>query len=154
MRVWSMAVMVCILFAMTVSAAVDGPLFEASAHYLVGYEPIDVCIADFNNDGVNDMACAQYSGDSLSVLIGKEDGGFEAAAFYTIGNYQYWIEAADIDGDTYIDLVVATSSSVYTLVNAGDGTFGAATQIAGLGTSPTTFKLANIDGDAAVDYTA
>ncbi|MEW6411958.1 MAG: FG-GAP-like repeat-containing protein [Candidatus Zixiibacteriota bacterium] len=142
---------ICVLFAFTAEAAVEGPLFKASVHYPVGYEPIDICIADFNADGINDLACAQYSGDSIAVLIGQGDGVYETAAFYTIGTSQYYIEAANIDNDSDIDLVVATYNNIYTLDNAGDGTFGAATQISGLTTSPRKFKLADIDGDADND---
>ncbi|UCD63092.1 MAG: VCBS repeat-containing protein [Candidatus Zixiibacteriota bacterium] len=151
MRATVAAVAVCVLLASSAVAAINGPLFESSIQNKVAPEPYRVSVADFNNDGINDMACAHYTGDSIAVMIGNGDGDFQPAVFYTIGSWQTDIQAANIDGDAAIELVVATSSNVYTLDNNGDGTFAAAVQISGLANNPRTIRLALVDGDANLD---
>ncbi|UCG61521.1 MAG: VCBS repeat-containing protein [Candidatus Zixiibacteriota bacterium] len=151
MKTLLMAAVICALLAFGASAAIDGVLFQASAHYNVAFEPYRIAIADFNGDNINDMACAHYTGDSIAVLIGKGGGDYQPAAFYTIGTYQYDIQAANIDGDADIELLVATGNNVYTLDNNGDGTFATAAQVSGLVNSPQTIRLALVDGDADLD---
>src|SRR5687768_3363304 len=53
--------------------------FTPAAGYPVGPGPESLLAADFNGDGRLDLAAANHSGNSVSVLLGNGDGTFQAA---------------------------------------------------------------------------
>ncbi len=60
-------------------------------------------VADFNNDGLPDVALSNISG-SVGVLLGRGDGTFTPAVTYSYGGYNsYSIAAGDIDGDGSVE---------------------------------------------------
>ena len=50
--------------------------FQAMVNYPVGPSPTSVAVADFNGDGIVDLAVANGGGANVSVLLGKSDGTF------------------------------------------------------------------------------
>ncbi len=105
------------------------PLFGDKVEYPAGIAPIDICAADFNGDGTDDLAIANftYSDIDVSILINRGDGTFDNVVSYNIGrNYIQSLARADLDNDGDIDLAVARAGStnnVLILLNNGDGTF-------------------------------
>src|SRR5213075_2271365 len=68
-----------LMASLTVLASVDSalaaPLLAAPYHtYDVGSYPASVAIADFNGDGRPDLAVANQTSGSISVLLGSGDG--------------------------------------------------------------------------------
>src|SRR5436305_1067025 len=57
------------------------PSFASPADYGVGTSPQAVVSADFNGDGILDLAVANYSDNTVSVLLGNGDvnGTFQPA---------------------------------------------------------------------------
>ncbi len=51
----------------------------------VGYLPASVATADFNGDGIPDLAVANLLSNSISVLVGLGDGTFHSAGDYALG---------------------------------------------------------------------
>jgi hypothetical protein len=108
---------------------------ELRNDYLSGKGPRAIKGADFNGDGVTDMAVANSGhsageAGSVFVFLGRRSGGFEAKSSYATGNASYSLEAGDLNGDGKLDLAVLNSShdfggSVSVLLGNGDGTFGA-----------------------------
>ncbi|MEP7062390.1 MAG: FG-GAP-like repeat-containing protein [Betaproteobacteria bacterium] len=80
----------------------------------------DVVIADFNGDGVNDVAIVDPLNDLLSVFAGAGDGTFAAAVQTRTGNYPAGPAAVDVDGNGSVDLVFANTQdgSISILRNA------------------------------------
>lgn len=123
-----------------------------------GAGPDSVVVADFNGDGVLDLANANmgyYS--TVSVLIGVAGGGYARKVDYAIGApmtaWAVEIEVADVDGDGADDLVVADSSTagrVVVLPGTGSGTFLAAVGFA-TGTTPRALEVLDLNGDGALD---
>ncbi|MFH1620538.1 MAG: FG-GAP-like repeat-containing protein, partial [Patescibacteria group bacterium] len=98
--------------------------FLSAVDYGVGNHPRLVFAADLDGDGDDDLATANYSSNSVSILVNNGDGTFVAAVNYAVGNRPATVFAADLDGDGDNDLAVANyySDNVSVLLNNGDGT--------------------------------
>jgi hypothetical protein len=97
--------------------------FGASRNYPVLAQPSAVAVADFNGDGILDVAVAALGG--LSILLGKGDGTLQPAQNYpeVPGTS---LAVADFNGDGFLDLALwhpGTPGSVHVLLGQGDGTF-------------------------------
>ena len=108
--------------------------FAAAAHMATQNTPLRIAIADFNHDGIWDLAASNNGSASISVLIGngvagKGDGTFAAGVNYPAPPAPHRIIARDFGDDAVVDLAVMGGSEIWTLPGngsfaAGDGTFG------------------------------
>ncbi len=57
----------------------QGVSLAARTTTAVGGGPQAIVMGDFNGDGITDVATANRSGDTVSVLLGNGDGSFRAA---------------------------------------------------------------------------
>ncbi len=80
--------------------------FEEVVRYDNLYGPVDIASADFDGDGLLDLAAAEAA-DSVVVLFGAGDGRFPAAHRYLSGSWQSSLAVGDYDGDGDPDLAVA-----------------------------------------------
>ncbi|MDZ4722528.1 MAG: FG-GAP-like repeat-containing protein, partial [candidate division Zixibacteria bacterium] len=108
--------------------------------------------ADFDGDGKPDLAVANYSSNSVSILKNNGNGTFESAVNYGVGVSPYSVTSADFDGDGKPDLAGANagSGSVSILKNNGNGTFASAVNY-GVGSVPYSVSSADFDGDGEPD---
>ena len=86
-----------------------------------GTGPYAIAVADFDLDGVPDVATANYLTSTASVLLGTGDGRFETPIDAgSMGSFSYGVVAADLDGDGKPDLAVcnAASNDVVVRLNA------------------------------------
>ena len=99
--------------------------FQNPVNYGVGSSPTAVAVGDFAGNGKLDLAVANQSSGSVSVLLGNGDGTFQSAATYSVGTNPTFVVTADFNHDGKIDLAVANqgSGSVSVLLGNGDGTF-------------------------------
>ena len=86
----------------------------------VGGQPQALVAGDFNNDGKLDLAVANFSDNTVTLLLGNGDGTFAPASGspYPVGQGPISIAAADFNGDGKLDLAVAnlTDGTVSILV--------------------------------------
>ena len=84
--------------------------------------------ADFNGDGKLDLATADSTAGTASVLLGTGDGTFGAPTSFPAGAGAHALVASDLNGDGKLDLAIAnsTGNSVSVLLGNGAGAFQAA----------------------------
>ena len=80
-----------------------------------------MAVHDFNSDGKLDVAV--LLNDDVAILLGKGDGGFQAAVRYDAGRDIFSVAAGDFNGDGKSDLVVHSNDGAEILWGKGDGTF-------------------------------
>jgi hypothetical protein len=118
------------------------------------YEPTSVVVADFNGDGIPDVAMALNSpwyGREIVVLLGNPDGTLGESARLTFKNEIYGLTAADLNGDGRVDLIVSDSDySVAVLRGNGNGTFQAPDELA-TPYLPRGITAADLNGDGIPD---
>jgi uncharacterized repeat protein (TIGR01451 family) len=124
--------------------------------FVAGNHPESVVVADFDLDGIPDLAVANYESNNVTLLLGESGGRFGAAASspVTAGSGPVSLSAADFDGDGYPDLAVANfvSGTVDLLLNKGQGVFAPA-----LGSPyrpvslPLSLAAGDYDGDGGPD---
>jgi hypothetical protein len=117
-------------------------------------------VGDVNRDGWPDLATANDSDASASVLLNRGDGTFSAAQVYPTGSWPTSVALGDLNGDGWPELVVA-NSGVGTSVterpnylgvhrNRGDGTFETPEEFF-LVEFPYSLALADLDADQKLD---
>lgn len=97
--------------------------FDAGVSYQTGSNGLASAIADFNGDGILDIA---DNGDAFfSVVFGSHDGSFGGRISVAggVGSGPYSILALDIDNDGDTDIVRDQYSSIEPFLNSGNGTF-------------------------------
>ena len=80
--------------------------------------------ADFNGDGIPDLAVANMYANNLTLLLGKGDGTFTSAGTLATGVYPSAIAVGDFNGDGKLDLAVTNSYSQTVSIYLGNGAGG------------------------------
>jgi hypothetical protein len=106
---------------------------------------VSLATADFNADGIPDLAVSNFGTSTITTLFGSRSGNSVAfapsgEATYPVPKGNTSLVAADVNGDGLADLVVSSVSGTTTLApeasilrNKGDGTFAAAESTGGSG---------------------
>ena len=126
--------------------------FLAPTGLLAGHDLGSMATADFNGDGIVDLAVADGGENGVSVLLGEGDGTFGPASRYNTAPNPTSVVAGDFNGDTKIDLAIANFgvNSVSVLLGKGDGTFQIAVAYLA-GTHPRSLATADFDHDGDLD---
>src|SRR5512132_88302 len=115
------------------SSSASAPSFAATRNYRVGRDPQSVAIGDLNGDRKPDLAVANYSDPSVSVLLNRGGGSFRAARDFATGggwrDLPLAVTIGDLTGDRKPDLAIANfvtkGGGVILLTNKGGGRFRA-----------------------------
>ena len=111
-------------------------------------------VADFNSDGIQDLAVVNGDSNVVTVFLGNGDGTFNLVATSSpvaVGSTKEAV--GDFNRDGIPDLVVTSyqSSSVTILLGNGDGTFTATPTSPVAGASPNAVVLGDFNQDGKVD---
>ena len=117
--------------------------------------PIDVRIADLNEDGRADLAFTQSASGGVSVFLQQPGGAWGPQMTYPTGDAeaQEWrIAVADINGDRHLDVIAAGhyADMVSVLLGRGDGGFGPP-RVYPIGGRPFVPAVADVDADGHPD---
>jgi hypothetical protein len=114
-----------------------------------------ITAADFNKDGLTDIAVTYLQDNAVRVML-NNGGGFGAAQTYAVGYQPYFVASGDINGDGYPDLVVSNTTtnnkvgSISVLLNNRNGTFAQAVSYP-TGWLPYQVAVGDINGDGYAD---
>ena len=117
-----------------------------------GTYPTSVAVGDFNGDGKADLAVTNGSANTVSILLGKGDGTFQAAVNYGAGSNPVSVAVGDFNGDGKADLAVANyvSNNVSVLLGNGDASFQPAVNYS-VGSYPDSVAVGDFNGDGKAD---
>ena len=125
--------------------------FAAVHDVPVGAGAFDVTSADFNRDGIPDLAVANADGASVSILRGLATGGF-ARTDVAVPAGPRGLAAGDVNRDGRTDLVVTgwTGGTVRILIGNGAGAFSNGPLLS-VGARPQGVALADFNRDGFQD---
>jgi acetyl esterase/lipase len=129
-----------------------GLSFRDPIDYAAGRSPRSVAVADFNGDGLPDLAVANSGSNSVSVFLGSSDGSLSPAGTVAVGTTPSYVTTGDFNGDRLSDLAVANtgSNTVSVLLGNGSGGFGPAGNFA-VGAKPVSVAAGDWNGDGNLD---
>lgn len=139
-------------------SSANGSAFPAVAGspFAVGSKPAFAAVADFNGDGVSDLAIANSGDNTVTMLLGVATGGFAAAVGspFAVGSKPVSIAVADFNADYVPDLAIVNSGNNTVTVLLGNGT-GGFTAAAGcpfaVGPAPVSLAVADFNKDGKND---
>jgi uncharacterized protein (TIGR03437 family) len=134
--------------------------FQAPLTTASGNGPVSLAVADFNADGVADLAVANQSSNDISLLLGIGNGTFRPALNIAAGSCAgcrpRFIVAADFNGDGRPDLAVAASGAAFArgevlvLLGNGHGAFQTPLSFPA-GDGPVSMAMGDFNADGNVD---
>jgi Bacterial Ig-like domain (group 3)/FG-GAP-like repeat/FG-GAP repeat len=103
----------------------DGTFPQQQPDSPTDLNPLGITLADFNGDGILDLAVACAAGTTVDVLLGKGDGSFQPMVRYQVGRGPSDIAAADFLGDGVPDIAVTNvSDNTASVLLGGTATAG------------------------------
>jgi hypothetical protein len=123
-----------------------------------------VAVADLNKDGLSDAVLSNFgtdyssgAGTTITVLYGKNGGGFNKVQLNTSGQNATFVCIADINGDSWPDVVASNANrlnigSVSVFRNDGAGNLSlSATPFSTFSNYPAWVGLRDLTGDGVLD---
>jgi len=147
-------------------SALADTAFEPQIEYAIsGTDPAGIILADFNNDGIDDIATslADGVGGSISILFGTDNGEFNNHIQMPLtdaaggGYVPAGLANGDFNGDGRQDLAVTAGGSnladvhVYLNTAAGDVSFSYATTVVSGGIPAIAAVAEDLNGDGSLD---
>jgi hypothetical protein len=130
----------------------QGELSFTRRDFGVGDGPFSVTAGDFNGDGQQDLATANFFAYTVSILLGNGDGAFERARDVGVGAVPTSVTVGDFDNDGRQDLATANSAAdtVSILMGNGDGAFEPGQEFR-VGRGPRSVIVGDFNGDSQQD---
>ncbi len=138
-----------------ISSGLGGSIGDGTFQARISYETViasqSILLDDFNGDGIKDLVTAGTN--SIGLMIGNGDGSFKTNNTFTALN-SGTIEAGDINGDGFLDIVSSLSGSNRSFsffLGNGNGSFKAEVSIRGPNDGGVDIELADFNNDGKLD---
>ncbi len=128
----------------------DGTFNPVSATLATGQNPEGIVVADFNDDGIPDLAVSSIDAKTVTIFLGKGDGTFPTSSTITLSEAPIALVTGDFNGDGIADLAVLTNNSVIVYLGKGDGTFSQVATTTAV-SSPAGIAAGDFNGDGITD---
>lgn len=141
-------------FTLTVNNTVNSAgLFNGSTEVGVGSGTRSVAIGDFNGDGKQDFAAANYYTNTVSIRLGDGIGGFSGSTELGMSCCPQSVAIGDFNGDGKQDFALANLFGNIIDIRLGDGIggFSGNTQV-GVGGGSASVALGDFNGDGKQDF--
>ncbi len=130
--------------------AYDGPI-----NFSLGLNPRGCAVADFNHDGIADIAVVYNGGGpantKLAIIISNGNGTFQAPVLYATASQPFDVKVADFNHDNNPDVaVVCGCGTISVHLGNADGTFQPYTSHAA-GSNASGLAVADFTGDGTLD---
>jgi FG-GAP-like repeat len=131
----------------------SGVLFEPGFRIGSLDYPDSIVVADFNNDGKQDLAFGNIASSVVSVFLSNGDGTFQPQINTQATGGLGDLVAADVNGDANEDLLAFNpiTATVSVLLGNGDGTFQPEQTVYTDISGASTFTAGNLNGDGKAD---
>jgi len=138
--------------------AATGLFSPATSYSGGGVAPRGIAVGDVNNDGLPDIVLTASGSNRVGILLNSllTPGKFLPMLSFSSGSARpEGIALADVDGDTYLDILVINQrgNSISTLLNSAKkpGKFQNGSSYATSGTIPRGISLGDFNGDGQLD---
>jgi hypothetical protein len=131
----------------------QGVFFGGTEQIITDLEVSNFSLADLNGDGRLDISMTDQGGNQVLVFLRNLDGTYPttASASFSVASGPIALVASDLDGDGDLDLAVSGSGGQLSFaLNAGDATFGTATNVS-TNHNVNTLIAADISGEGQLD---
>ena len=117
------------------------------------YRPKEVAFADFNNDGLQDIATISLFSSQLTVSLSEGSGQYQLPQKFSDPIYASSMETIDWDGDGDTDIFVVDykANAILPYINDGNGVFALADRIKINNEHPYSLAIADINHDGLND---
>jgi hypothetical protein len=111
-----------------------------------------LAVGDFEGIGLQDLAVANFTDNTVTLLPGNGDGTFASPTILSVPGQPFSVATGDFNLDGQVDLLTANNANnnVTALLGNGDLTFQAAQNFA-VGTAPLAMAVGDFNGDGAPD---
>ncbi|CAF4701818.1 unnamed protein product [Rotaria sp. Silwood1] len=121
-----------------------------------GSSPQFIKADDFNNDGILDIAAANYGTNNIVILFGFGDGSFllGTACRTGLGSSPYALAIGDFNNDSRLDIAVVNEKSNETNIFLGYGRelyAGVTSYNVGFGSQPYSVAIGDVNNDGRSD---
>ena len=99
---------VSILLGHTINGIADGT-FTTKSTVTVGKTPLQLTAGDFNGDGITDLAAANFTDGTVTVMLGKGDGTISKKLTLN-GDSSAGLLAGDFNADAFTDIAAVSAS--------------------------------------------